>query len=81
MRTTVVLNDKLVMEAKRLAAENNTSLSAIINEALRERLHRAPAASEARFRMPTYGGEGSRDVTPEELSRIGEDDDFGPAES
>ena len=40
-----MLNDKLAAEAKRLAAEQNTSLSKIVNEALRERLARAPVSA------------------------------------
>lgn len=40
MRTTIRLDDELLREAKRLAAETNQTLTAVIEEALRERLAR-----------------------------------------
>jgi len=40
MRTTVRLNDELLREAKRAAAESGRTLTALIEEALRERLAR-----------------------------------------
>ena len=80
MRTTVVLNDRLVEEAKRLAALRNTTLSEIINEALRERLARSPASQATRpFRMPVFQGQGPRiDSSPDELARIGEKEELQP---
>lgn len=80
MRTTVAINDKLAAEAKRLAAERNTTLSEIINEALRERLARStiPRATEV-FRMPVFGVAADQvDSTPVELSRIDEDEELRP---
>ena len=76
MRTTVILNDKILAEAKRLAAERNTTLSEIINEALRERLAHRPASGPPKsFRMPVFRGEGrTLDSTPAELARVGEDE-------
>ena len=78
MRTTVILNDRLAAEAKRLAAERHTTLSAIINEALRERLNnRRTSQSAVMFRMPVFRGQGPiLDSTVTNLSRIGEDDEF-----
>ncbi len=78
MRTTVILNDRLVAEAKRLAAERNTTLSEILNEALRERLaHPQASRSTAPFRMPTFRGQGPKvDSTTAELSRVGEDEEL-----
>lgn len=78
MRTTIILNDKLVAEAKRLAAIRHTTLSEIVNEALRERLARPPVWGPAKtFRMPVFQGEGSRlDTTPAELSRLSEEDEL-----
>ena len=78
MRTTIILNDRLVAEAKRLAAERNTTLSEIVNEALRARLaHPSVPQSTVNFRMPVFRGQGPRvDSTPAELSRIGEDEEL-----
>jgi hypothetical protein len=83
MRTTIILNDKLAVAAKRLAAARNTTLSEIINEALRARLAQPPASSPTRsFKMPVYQGEGRRvDSTPGELARLNEDDEFEPFRS
>lgn len=80
VRTTVVINDKLVAEAKRLAAARNTTLSEIINEALRERLTRSPVSRSNRpFRMPVFQGPGSQvDTSPAELARVGEKDELQP---
>ena len=63
-------------EAKRLAAERNTTLSEIVNEALRERLAHPPASGPPKlFRMPVFRGEGRElDSTPAELARVGEDE-------
>ena len=78
MRTTIILNDKLVAEAKRLAAARNTTLSEIVNEALRERLARPSASGSTQtFRMPVFQGEGRRlDSTPAELARMDEDEEL-----
>jgi len=76
MRTTVILNDKLLAEAKRLAASRNTTLSELLNEALRERLHRQPGgSSDTPVRVPVFRGQGAVvDSRPEDLSRIGQDE-------
>ena len=55
MRTTLILNDELVTEAKRRAADRRTSLSAVVNEALRKALHAtAESGSATGFSIPTY---------------------------
>ncbi|ADI14516.1 type II toxin-antitoxin system VapB family antitoxin [Truepera radiovictrix] len=46
MRTTIRLDDELLREAKRLAAETNQTLTAVIEEALRERLARRKGARD-----------------------------------
>ncbi len=57
MRTTVVLDDGLVMAAKKRAAESRTTLSAVINEALRDALNSSPARSGIRdYTMLSFGG-------------------------
>ena len=40
MRTTIRLDDALLQEAKKLAAQAGTTLTALIEDSLRERLYR-----------------------------------------
>lgn len=61
MRTTIRLDDALLVEAKRHALESGTTLTAVIEEALRDALrakdnHPPPAP----FKMLTFGGGGLR---------------------
>jgi hypothetical protein len=59
MRTTIRLNDRLLIEAKKLAAERGTTLTSIIEDSLREKLsRREPARRRAKFRFPTFKGKG-----------------------
>ncbi len=62
MRTTVRLGNALLQEAKREAARLGTTLTAIIEESLRERLARSAANTETppRVRLTTTGGRGLR---------------------
>lgn len=55
MRTTLILSDNLIVEAKRIAAERRQSLSAVVNEALRKSLFSNDSMPQIQeFRMPTY---------------------------
>ncbi len=59
MRTTVDLPDDLLAQAKKLAAESHRTLSAVIQDALREAL--APRRRPAKLRpvkLITFGGAG-----------------------
>ena len=59
MKTTIDIADALLLEAKVLAAERQTTLRAVVEEALRDALSRAregPPAGPARMR--TFGGRG-----------------------
>jgi hypothetical protein len=59
MRTTIRLNDRLLTEAKQLAARSGRTLTAVIEEALREGLARRRAGSRrARVRLTTVKGRG-----------------------
>jgi hypothetical protein len=59
MRTTLVLDDALLRQAKRRAAERDLTVSDVVNEALRESFRdTSPAAPP--FSMVTYGGAGRR---------------------
>jgi len=57
MRTTVRLNDELLREAKRAAAESGHTLTALIEEALRERLARRTRGPKREWiELPTEPG-------------------------
>jgi hypothetical protein len=59
MRTTLDLNDALIRRAKKAAAERGTTLTALIEEALAERLARPPRPARRR-RLHTFKGDGLR---------------------
>ena len=59
MRTTVRLDDQLLADAKRLAAETHRSLTAIIEDALREMLARKQNSGERPpVKLKTVTGQG-----------------------
>lgn len=59
MRTTLVIDDALLRQAKRRAAERDLTVSDVVNEALRESFRQsAPAAPP--FSFVTYGDTGAR---------------------
>jgi hypothetical protein len=58
MRTTLDINDRLLAEAKSLAARRGLSLKALVEEALRERLHARGDRRRAPITLPTYTGDG-----------------------
>lgn len=56
MRTTIRLDSQLLLAAKKLAAERGTTLTALLEDALRETLGRRKALPRRRrFRLPTFG--------------------------
>lgn len=57
MRTTVRLDDELLKAAKRRAAESGSTLTAVIEEALREKLLRGRVKTEPgrKIRLKTTG--------------------------
>jgi hypothetical protein len=60
MRTTLDLDDHLLVEAKRLAAERGTTLTAVMEDALRIVVRRArPAKPRRRTKLPTCGEPGA----------------------
>jgi hypothetical protein len=59
MRTTLVLDDTLLRQAKRRAAERNLTVSDVVNEALRDSFGR-PVLAAPPFTMATYGTLGRR---------------------
>lgn len=61
MRTTLDIDDELLKDAKKLAAERGTTLTAVMEDALRIVVRRAAEPKpRRRVRLPTFGvpGEG-----------------------
>lgn len=62
MRTTINLDDHVFMEAKLLAQRTGTTLTAVIEDALRERLARRAGTGtplhDGAFRVHTFTGTG-----------------------
>jgi hypothetical protein len=61
MRTTVRLDERLLAEAKKHAAETGRTLTAVLEDALREALaRRSPRVKRKRIRLKTVKGDGVR---------------------
>jgi len=60
MRTTIHLPDDLLAQAKRAALESGTTLTAVIEEALRERLARRAGQPTPAVHLTTFGGSGPK---------------------
>lgn len=73
MRTTLVLDDALLRQAKRRAAERNLTVSDVVNMALRDSLSR-PEPVAPPFSMVTFG-HGGRSVRHEPIDFAGAQDD------
>jgi hypothetical protein len=59
MRTTLRLDDDLLRAAKRYAAQTGRTLTAVVEDALREALARSRrAAKRERVTLPTFRGHG-----------------------
>ncbi len=57
MRTTIRLDDELLREVKQLAADTGRTLTAVIEDALRETLaRRAQKPKRERISLPTWPG-------------------------
>jgi hypothetical protein len=76
MRTSLILDDQLVLRAKKLAAERRSSLSKIVNEALRNQLNTHKPKQTGTFQFPTYGRPSLPviDSTPADISALEESD-------
>ena len=75
MRSTVSLEDELFKKAKRRAAERGTTLSEIMNQALRESLAK-PEPAAPPFRMTTFGDPKAKvHREPRDYQAAGEDED------
>jgi predicted transcriptional regulator len=61
MRTTVRLSDQLLAQAKKRAADSGRTLTAVIEDALRQSLQRRPAAKRpSSVKLRTVKGSGVR---------------------
>jgi Xaa-Pro aminopeptidase len=74
MRTTVIIDDAILREAKRAAAKAGCTLSDLVNQALSAVLARR---SEPRpdFHMIVYGGSSAVSHEPEDLKNAIESED------
>jgi hypothetical protein len=77
MRTTVVIDDDLLRMARKQAAEAGTSLSEVVNRALRDTfVQRAQSPPQPRFSMVTFGGgQPPVDHSPAAFARAVEEED------
>jgi hypothetical protein len=58
MRTTLQLQDQLVIEAKQRAAETGRTLTKLVEDAIRLELGRADNAQRPPYRIEAVGGRG-----------------------
>jgi hypothetical protein len=59
MRTTIRFDEQLIIQAKKLAAERGITLTALLEDALRETLaRRKPPQRRSKVRLTTSGGGG-----------------------
>jgi hypothetical protein len=59
IRTTIRIDEALYRRAKSRAAETGRTVSAVIEDALREALRARPRAGAELPPLPTYGGSGT----------------------
>jgi len=78
MKTTLNLDDELLRRAKQLAAERRTTLTAVVEDALRARLHAAPSRERFRLAFPVVAGHRPPPVDPADRDAL-EDRMAGPA--
>lgn len=58
MRTTIHIDDHLFAELKKAAADTGKTLTAIIQDALRESLRRRRASVRPKVKLPVFHGTG-----------------------
>ena len=80
-RTTIRLNEHLLIEVKEYAVRRQLSLTAVIEEALRGHLARVSALPQSKARrpkLPTFGGEGYQPgiETWEDVKRVIEEEEI-----
>jgi len=75
MRTTIDLPEAILGRAKRVAAERETTLSALVTEALSLHLQARKRPAAEPFQLIVCGTPGDPFPTPEQLEAIEEEDD------
>jgi hypothetical protein len=55
MRTTINIDDDLLAEARQVAAKTGRSLTAVVEDALRESLRRRHRTARRAVELPTFG--------------------------
>jgi hypothetical protein len=60
MRTTINLDDALLAEAKQVAARTGRTLAAVVEDALRESLHRRQRPARRAVELPVFGEGGAQ---------------------
>jgi hypothetical protein len=58
MRTTIYLDDHLITRIKELAARTGRTMTAVIEDAVRQSLEHAPSRTRKTVRLTTVGGKG-----------------------
>ncbi|MET0657522.1 MAG: DUF2191 domain-containing protein [Steroidobacteraceae bacterium] len=58
MKTTIEISDMLLKEAKRVAAQDGTTLRTLVEQGLRHELKQRTRASAFRLRKETFKGKG-----------------------
>ena len=58
MRTTIHIDDQLFLELKKVAADAGKTLTATIQDALRESLHRRHSTPRPTVELPVFHGTG-----------------------
>jgi hypothetical protein len=61
MKTTIDISDALLQEAKALAARNNITLRALVEQGLRETLSKQKATHKFTLRKASFRGKGLKD--------------------
>ena len=73
MRTTLMIYDELYLQVKRLATGRRTSVSQVVNDALRRELSQAESrVSQTRVSIPVYSGSSQKitDTSPAEFDAM-----------
>ncbi|MBM3880891.1 MAG: DUF2191 domain-containing protein [Verrucomicrobia bacterium] len=74
VRTTLVIDDHVLLDVKRQAIEAGLTVSEFTTLALREALRkREPPAHRARFSVPTFGSGAKEDSSPEDIADLRDD--------
>lgn len=68
MRTTLVIDDRLLGAAQREAARRGVTLSELIDAALRGALDATPKQAASRFEMLTFGGDAVVEHEPNDFA-------------